>query len=134
VHHYGQSTAGEADAARWFAESAERFERRHYGHWFPALTGRLAGRDESPAATSRLPADVPIVDLEALRSRARGRLWLEVSPTRTGFPAAAAIATDTNWRMPAEIWSRLAPGTYGLRAVDDAGLELRAWSFERRRP
>jgi N-acetylglucosaminyl-diphospho-decaprenol L-rhamnosyltransferase len=134
VHHYGQSTAGEADAARWFAESAERFERKHYGAWFPAIARRIAGRCEPATAAPRLSPDVPAVDLRALRERARGRLWLEVSPTRTGFPAAAAIASDPSWRMPAEVWSRLAPGTYGLRAVDDAGRELRAWSFERSRP
>jgi N-acetylglucosaminyl-diphospho-decaprenol L-rhamnosyltransferase len=134
VHHYAQSANSEADAARWFAESADRFERKHYGAWFPAVTRRLAGRGQSATAAPRLPPDVPAVDLRALRERAQGRLWLEVSPTRTGFPAAATIASDLTWRMPAEIWSHLAPGTYGLRAVDDAGRELRAWSFERRRP
>jgi hypothetical protein len=134
VHHYAQSSAGESDAARWFAESADRFERRHYGAWFPALTRRVAGRDRPPSAAPCLPADVPAVDLASLRKSAKGRLWLEVSPTRTGFPAAAAITSEQGWRMPAEIWSHLAPGTYGLRAVDDAGRELGAWSFERRRP
>jgi hypothetical protein len=72
------------------------------------------------------------MDLAPLRRGAGGPLWLEISPTRTGFPAAAAIVTDDRWQMPADIWSRLAPGNYGLRVVDDAGRELLAMSVERR--
>jgi GT2 family glycosyltransferase len=130
VHHYAQSTAGESEAARWFAESSERFERRHYGSWFMALTRRIA-RSGKPSAMSHCATERPSVDLASLRRRARGALWVEISPTRTGFPAAAAIAADDRWQMPADVWSRLAPGTYGLRVVDDAGRERLTVSFER---
>jgi GT2 family glycosyltransferase len=131
VHHYAQSTAGESEAARWFAESSQRFERRHYGSWFVALTRRIDRGSEAPAA--QLPTTArPFVDLAPLRHGAGGTLWLEISPTPTGFPAAAAIVTDDRWQMPGDIWSRLAPGNYGLRVVTDAGRELLAMSFERR--
>jgi GT2 family glycosyltransferase len=135
VHRYNQSGAREPRAAAWFAESAARFERRHYGAWFSWLmrcvpdrgTARLA---DPPALARGLPA----IDLSGSPRPAPGPLWVEVSPSRLGFPAAAAIVAGDppgTWRFPAAAWEYLTPGAYRLQTVDAAGRELARYAFHR---
>ena len=146
LHHYNRSAAVEPRAAEWFADSAERFARRWYGPLFRALCrlaapprSRLsfpsplpayadradggAGRPLSPAPRrspdGERPANVPTgplgLDLTRWSDTAAG-LWIELSPSPQGVPAAAErlSAGATQWRMPAALWrgldgGRLAP-------------------------
>jgi hypothetical protein len=135
VHRYNQSGAGEPRAAGWFAASAARFERCHYGAWFSHLKRLVPDRGTARLADPpRLPPGVPEIDLSAHWRTRRGPLWVEVSPSRLGFPAAAAIVDDDRrpaWRLPDDVWRYLTPGAYVLHAVDGRGRELARCAFER---
>ena len=80
-----------------------------------------------PARGAAGPA-APALELPAVAP-----LWLEVSPRRTGFPAAAQLleAAGGVWQLPPEVWDRLGSGTYWLRGVDGSGRELFCERFTR---
>lgn len=132
VHFYNQSAAHEPAAGTWFAESSRRFERRYYGAWFVSANERIGAW--RPAGPMRAPAPgghPPEVDIVLPR---RGVTWIEVSPAPLGFPAAAErldhIGRD-RWTLPADVWTHLAAGTYGIRVVDARGREVSGCSFTR---
>lgn len=117
VHLYHQSAVREARARQWFEESARRFRRLHYGAWFASLLESLDHRlPERPAPA--FPA-VPERGLD-LPSGAEFPLWVEVSPNRAGFPAAAERLGGpvSTWKLPEEIADRLS-GTHWLIQVSD---------------
>lgn len=131
VHLYDQSAAGEPRSGAWFAESRSRFEARHYGRAFTALLRGVEPltRAEEPDPPEPTPADSPhpsALDLEAPAGAARP-VWVEISAGAPGFPAAAELLGDpagaVSWRLPAEVWERLRPGVYSVRAVDAKGVE-----------
>ncbi len=121
VHLYAQSVPRQGRAGAWFLESNRRFRRRVFGRTFTALLERLGRR----VSVGRTAPDGTAGDLAA-----RTAAWLEVSPSPKGYPAAGrrleppATLGDPRSELPAEIWRRLAAGTYFLRAVDEAGREL----------
>ena len=135
LHRYNQSAVKQPLAATWFAESAQRFETRHYGAWFVDLKRRLAGGGLPLAALTLSSASgPPSVDLTPFRPRARGRLWIEISPNPSAIPAAAYIVPDavsSTWQLPEDVWRHLAPGRYLLQVVDGAGRELGRYTFAR---
>ncbi len=138
VHFYNQSAAHEPAAALWFAESAARFERKHYGASFGVLLKAL-----TPAALNKptflpLPQGWPTLAWEWRTSPEQWPLWIELSPSPLGFPAAAMrinkethTSAGPSWRLSNEIWEHLAPGTYYLQITDRLGRTLRRYSFER---
>jgi len=138
VHLYAQSAAREPQAPGWFAASAERFQRRHYGRWFPPLLARLGG----PGAPPGVPAlDEPALAIPArawgaaFPGPARGTEpgpWLEVSPTPVGFPAAAEPLREPveEWRLPGGLAGQMAPGAYLFRVVSASGAELACARFD----
>ena len=86
--------------------------------------------------TCALPisAGRPVLDLTPFRRRARGPLWLEISPNPSAIPAAACVVRDSapqRWQLPEDVWQHLAPGPYLLQVVDDAGRELGGYRFAR---
>jgi GT2 family glycosyltransferase len=119
-HLYAQSSVAEPAAAAWFAAAAARFRTRHYGRAFAALLARLerGGAPGSPDGAATGPA------LE-LPPGGPAPLWVEISATPWGFPAAAErlAAPAGTWQLPADAWRRLAPGDYWLRIVDARGGE-----------
>lgn len=133
VHLYDRSASTEPRSRVWFRESRRRFERRWYGATFAAL---LEGLDRMPAAGSVEPplggaagtaAELPpALDLECPPGL-RSPLWVELSPTPLGVPAAAErcdpVAGRLLWHLPEEIWRRLEPGDYRLQVVDAVGRE-----------
>jgi len=125
VHLYSQSAAREPRSQQWFAESARRFRRRHYGEGFTRL---LEGMDRRLAQRAALPP--PAAPPEGLRlppERGAYPLWVEVSPNPAGFPAAAErlpAPLDRPWRLPAEIAGRLPPGGWAVQVTDARGREL----------
>lgn len=138
VHLYAQSTPHEGQAAEWFLESNRRFRRRAYGKTFTALLEWFGSRRRKTSEPSPRPSP-----------EGRGRplppdsgMWLEVSPSPLGFPAAGrrldpgmpARYALRSW-LPEEIKERLASGTYFLRTVDADGreteLEIVEWPPDR---
>jgi GT2 family glycosyltransferase len=115
VHLYAQSTVAEGRAARWFEQSNRRFRRRFFGAAFTRLLEGLAGRVGA--------AGEP--DLEEPTANAAITHW-EISPSVKGYPAAVCAAVNARGRrlVGEELWGRMAPGTYYLRALDARGHEL----------
>ena len=135
VHLYAQSAGREPRAAAWFAASAARFRRRHYGAWFTPV---LAAAGRWAQLGHRRPAAPPLPRLAAggLDLAALGHpfpLWVEVSPRPAGFPAAAervAAPPTAPWTLPAEVAARLPAGEeLTLQVTDDAGRELTRLAF-----
>jgi len=93
----------------------------------------MAASCRAPLPAVALPAasTPPALDLAPFRARAHGPLWIEVSPNPWGIPAAAGLSAAEAWRLPDDVWRHLAPGSYLLQVVDDAGRELGRRSFRR---
>jgi GT2 family glycosyltransferase len=138
VHLYGRSAALEPRAGGWFAASARRFRRRHYGAWFEWGMERLAGLGRGPGE-GRVPGPEPEGGLAAippggLDLAAFPRpLWVEVSPNPAGAPAAAerfgAGQPGGRWTLPAEVAARLGPGAWWGRLSDERGRDLAAFEL-----
>ena len=123
IHYHGRSAVQEARSGGWFEESARRFRERHYGRWFAALLERL---DRRPRRAPEAPPDA-IAEKGLDLSVYPFPLWVEVSPNRSRFPAAAerlAAPIAETWRLPAEIVGRLAGSELALQVVDARGREL----------
>ena len=135
VHLYNQSAGSEPSSARWFVDSARRFERRHYGRWFALLLGLVSRfRGEPETDQGRLPPGPPQIRLEPHIGAASRPLWIEISQGPLGFPAATVVIREPEtrtWRLPDGVWDRLTPGEYSLQVVDNADRELVRFSFDR---
>ena len=129
VHLYNRSAALEPQAKQWFEESARRFRRLHYGARFTsvleALDRRMPGR-RGP----HLPA-LPVEGLDLTRE-GRYPLWVELSPTPLGFPAAAEriAGPGASWRLPAEIAQRIAGEPWFVQVADRDGREILRGSLD----
>lgn len=107
VHLYSQSADREPQAAGWFEASARRFRRRWYG---PRFTGLLEGLDRRLPRRVATPSGIPAGGLRLPEEPAAYPLWVEVSPSPLGFPAAAEripAPPDEPWNLPAEILERV---------------------------
>ncbi len=136
IHLYNQSASREPLSRQWFEESAERFRRRHYGTWFPPLLRAVARALPSlpppssppPNTTgSELPPLSPEADLDLAALGLPFPLWVEISPNRSGFPAAAAkiLSADTGpWLLPAEIAAQFPTGGLVMQVSDLEGNEI----------
>ena len=132
VHLYAQSSLREPAPQAWFEESAERFRRRWYGVGFSRLLAAVAPAETSVEPLPPLPPKG--LDLEALAAELPAgakAIWIEISPSVWGFPAAAERIERPNgmWRLPEEIAARLPTGDWSLLASDEAGLELGRWAL-----
>lgn len=137
VHSFARSAAMEPQSADWFRESAARYAAKHQGRLRRAAMTALGGaaapaeRPEAAEATvdgaaappPRAPGQDDDLDLFSLADGRR--VWVEVSPRREGFPAAAEpLAPGARaWSLPAEVRGGLA-GTWWARVTDDAGRDL----------
>ena len=123
VHLHAQSAVREPRSQEWFEASARRFREKHYGGWFAGLLeglDRRFPRGPEPALPEAPPGGLDLAGFPF-------PLWIEVSPNRVGFPAAAellAAPPATPWRLPAEVVDRLPPGELALQLVDEKGREL----------
>jgi GT2 family glycosyltransferase len=117
--HLHNPSAGQSEERRaWEAESFVRFGNRYYGERFMRRLLLVSGRDAVvPLWSDDLRLDIPT-----------GPLWLEVSPSPLGFPAAAARVNGTLPRMPEHV-----RGTLYLQLVDDDGRELSRCAYGVRR-
>lgn len=129
IHRYAQSTAAEPRSAQWFAESASRFRRRHYGIGSSRLLEALATR--RGASASREPLRSDPVDLAPF---ARQRpAWIEVSPTPSGFPAVGERLPRGalgRWSFPFALVKGQELESLRVCLVDELGEEIGSWRIE----
>jgi hypothetical protein len=134
VHLGGRSAAREPAIMAWFAASAARFEQKHYGAALTALLHAFTPRSTaSPAWIAT--RDTPIRDwtFESVPSR-HWPLWVELSPSPLGFPAAVRImksGAQSGSQPLDEIAGYLFPGTYYIRVTDRRGHTLERSRLER---
>jgi hypothetical protein len=122
---YSQSAVREPRAEEWFEESARRFRRRYYGPWF---VGLLAGLDRRLPRRGPAPlsAAAPPDRLRLPEDPSAYPLWVEVSPSPLGFPAAAERFSgppEEPWSLPLEILERLPAAALTVRVTDVNGRE-----------
>lgn len=147
VHLYDRSGVVEPRSREWFDASRRRFEARYYGRAFDWLARLVEGKGRDRAIEREVLEDsadrqaesdqVPELEFE-VPSFAKRPLWVEVSPSPHGLPAATerieprpGNEAHFTWSLPAEIWHRLDPGCYRVQLVDDAGTELAVRSLGR---
>ncbi len=111
------------------AESFLRFGNDYYGEAFMRRLSLLSARRSVPPQWPRLePSAFPI----DLRSLSPSDVWIELSPSPLGFPAATTRVTAaslTSWTMPPLRGLEFLAGPLYLQFVDDQGVELGGCSF-----
>jgi N-acetylglucosaminyl-diphospho-decaprenol L-rhamnosyltransferase len=126
VHVYAQSSLRESRAGAWFEQSARRFRRRHYGRRFSRGLEWLAARRRPPADSGPAPqARLAPIALRGLAGE--DPLWVEVSPNRGGFPAAAeqlVAPRPESWTLPAAVAAQAGEAPLWVRICDRHGREL----------
>ncbi|HXH90561.1 MAG TPA: glycosyltransferase [Thermoanaerobaculia bacterium] len=133
IHRHNTKLAREAKRVQWEAESFRRFGDRYYGERFMRRLALAAKREQVVPDWQELAAEpTGAVRLELPRN-CTWPLWIELTPSPLGFPAAMTRITDPT----AEIW-QLPPlrgleflETFYLQLVDDAGRELGAYHVQR---
>ncbi len=122
IHLHNPKLASDPDRSEWANESFLRFGNRYYGETFMRRLFRLGSR----------PCVVPDWKASAmtgidLPGDGRWPLWVEVTPSPFGFPAAATQIVDPatkRWEMPPLRGLDFLSGTLFVQLVDDTGREL----------
>jgi GT2 family glycosyltransferase len=125
VHLHNPMLATSAERTQMYAKSFALFGCRYYGERFMDRLFRLS------ACESVTPDWPPLHEIPIdLGDSHHLPLWLEVTPSALGFPAATMCMTDPEL-MPAMRGLEFAHGPLYLQIVDDAGRELCRYSFHK---
>ncbi|MGZ5473615.1 MAG: glycosyltransferase [Thermoanaerobaculia bacterium] len=121
--HLHNPCAGESmERRQWESDSFLRFGTRHYGERFMRRLLLLSERESVVPEWEAVSMDTLTLD----PGEAALPLWLEVSPSPLGFPAAAARIDCSNggWPLPRMRGLESLDMRLYLQIVDDAGREL----------
>ncbi len=137
LHQHAVSTSSHPEAKDWFEQSALRFRLRHFGRRFTRRLERASreqavGRLEPSESIPELPRPL---DLSPWLGSTHGSsgLWIEVSPTRVGFPSVGELLEPTPagshgaWTFPESLLTGLGADSALVYLTDDAGRELAVW-------
>jgi GT2 family glycosyltransferase len=117
----------------WEAESFLRFGNRYYGETFMRRLSLLSTRKSAQISWPRLvQCDDAAFRIE-VGSASQSALWIELTPSRRGFPAAATRVNDAGletWTLPPLRGLEFLNGPLYLQVVDDEGRELSGYSLE----
>jgi|GEM_PF-2459473 len=75
---------------------------------------------------------IPLIDISSFNIVRNAPIWIEISESDLGIPAAAMRVLDWDmkvWRFPKDIWDKLEPKTYHFRTVDDTGNEINHFTY-----
>jgi GT2 family glycosyltransferase len=124
IHLHNPSLAQTPERLQMWAESFERFGNRYYGKEFMQRLFFLAqGADVTPDWREMNDGSIRI-DCVASDS---WPVWVELTPSPFGFPAAATCIThlkDRCWSLPPMRGLQFLDGPLYLQLVDDPGREL----------
>lgn len=136
VHLHNPKLAGEADRARWSEASFLRFGSRYYGEQFMRRLLLLNTRQAVLPDWQPLDAEPDGATFEiAIPPTSSWPVWIELTPSPLGYPAAAARVTDPatrSWRLPVLKGLPFLAGTFFVTMVDDSGRELGSFRYVRR--
>ncbi|HEV2720614.1 MAG TPA: hypothetical protein VG323_11395, partial [Thermoanaerobaculia bacterium] len=118
--------AGERDRQQWESESFLRFGNTYYGETFMRRLFRVGSRQRV------VPEWTPL-NGNGIAVPRKGPLWIELTPSPFGFPAAAARVdgVDGQWPLPRLRGLPFLTGTLYVQIVDDGGDELARYAFVR---
>lgn len=133
IHLHNPKLADDADRSAWATQSFLRFGNRYYGETFMR---RLFAAGSRPAVVPKwepLSGGKPSIALNASADYA-WPLWVELTPSPFGYPAAAACLVEpaTRWQFPAMRGLEFLNGTLHLQLVDDAGREIRGFRLQKK--
>jgi hypothetical protein len=131
IHLHNPRSAGSPERAQWEAESFRRFGNRYYGE--PFMRRLLLAGKRTPIVPQWPPTDGEAFRID-IPAKAVWRLWIELSPSPFGFPAAATCIVDPalrSWTFPPMRGLQFLDGTLYVQIVDDSGDELGRYSFLR---
>ena len=133
VHFYNQSAKLVAGSAATVERSAAAYHEKHHGRLSNAAAGRVAAIVGSGPSTPAGEVDLGRrVDAPVLSAQVTGPSLVLLSPNPGCVPGAAAFRTDADFRLPADVWNRVAPGVlHGmLLALPDLRV-VRRWRWEK---
>jgi GT2 family glycosyltransferase len=133
IHLHNPKLAQEPERLQWQAASFHRFGTRYYGEQFMQRLSLASKRKNAIPDWHALAADnTGAIRLEIPKECARP-LWVELTPSPLGFPAATTRITDPNtqdWLLPPLRGLEFLE-TFYLQLVDDIGQELCGYRVER---
>ena len=134
VHHFDQSAREvSAQAEAWRAQSLRHYLRKHYGAGGETVVRGLHRLESRRAA--RWPGSVTELGLRAAPPRVSlpsGTGALQGAAHWLFFDAALGLVEGAEWEFPREIWDRLRPGRYFLRALARGSWRpLQVWTWEK---
>ncbi len=136
VHLHNPKLMGNPDRSQWSTESFLRFGDLYYGAAFMQRLLRLASRPATIPEWQPLEAEADGATVEVpIPYTSAWPVWIELTPSPFGFPAAATVVTDPStkrWRLPVLRGLPFLTGMLYLQLVDDAGHELGSYRFEGR--
>lgn len=138
VHLYNQSASKHPESSHWFAQSAERYQMRHYGKLVCRLLKFLPSNSHGSCdalrlrdRTSRLPSASEEFGTALARVVSPDCRAIEISPLLSGFPAACVyVSPGQLWKLPTDLWEYMAPATYSLRILSEKDKELQHFLFD----
>jgi len=133
IHRHNTNLAREAKRVQWEAESFRRFGDRYYGERFMRRLAHAAKREQVVPDWQELAADPTGAVRLALSRKCNWPLWIELTPSPLGFPAATtriADPSDELWQLPPLSGLEFLE-TFYLQVVDEAGRELGGYRVER---
>ncbi|MEP7290284.1 MAG: glycosyltransferase family 2 protein [Chloroflexota bacterium] len=132
-HLHNPKLANDPDRLQWSTDSFLRFGNRYYGETFMKRLFCIGGRPSVMPDWKPLDVEFSQVEIE-IPTGYSYPLWVELTPSPFGYPAAAARITDAQvrrWKLPEMQGLHIPSGTYYLQLVDDAGREILGCSFQR---
>jgi GT2 family glycosyltransferase len=133
IHLHNTTLAQEPERIRWQAESFRRFGDRYYGERFMQRLSLASKRANVIPNWQPLFADrTGAIRLE-IPEECAWPLWVELTPSPLGFPAATTRITDPNaedWHLPPLRGLEFLE-TFYLQLVDNSGQELCGYRVER---
>jgi GT2 family glycosyltransferase len=134
IHLHNPTLAQAPERLQWEAESFLRFGNRYYGERFMRRLFLACRRESVIPDWQAFAAD----GTDAIRVDISGEcvwpLWVELTPSPFGFPAATTCITDPKsgwWPLPPMRGLEFLDGTFYLQVVDDIGRELCRYRFQR---
>ncbi|HEX7681922.1 MAG TPA: glycosyltransferase [Thermoanaerobaculia bacterium] len=131
IHLHNPGLAQSPARLAYQAESFLRFGNHYYGETFMRRLSLLSARGSIQTPWPRLePSDFPI----GFGSLSQSDVWIELTPSPLGFPAAATRVTGgslTSWTLPPLRGLEFLEGPLYLQVVDDQGEELGGYRLER---
>jgi hypothetical protein len=125
IHLHNPGLAQSPTRLAYQAESFLRFGNHYYGESFMRRLSLLSARRS-------VQTSWPLLEASAFGSLSQSDMWIELSPSPLGFPAAATRITGAgmkSWTLPPLRGLEFLDGPLYLQVVNDQGEELGGYTL-----